>query len=165
MKKQVYPEITQAVSFKKLSVTSPAFSESEMLPVRFTCDGENINPPLEIKYIPDNTKSLAVIMTGTYDGKEEWAHWLAWNITPASHIAEHRKMEMEGLNYFSGRRYEGPCPSGGLHSYSFKVYALDSYLQLPSATTKAELERTISEHILAFGILNCFYRRDVNSKR
>ncbi len=165
MNRKAFPELVQSVTFKEMKVTSPAFSDSDMLPARFSCYGENINPPLVIDHIPAEAQTLAIIMTGTYDGRQEWAHWLAWNIPPVTHIAENRQMEMEGINYFSRHGYDGPCPAGGLHTYDFKVYALDDRLQLPSAVTKSELERAISDHILAFGYISCFYHHPMPLKQ
>lgn len=155
-------EAIQAVDFKELKITSPAFGDGDLIPSRYTCDGKNVNPPLNIHGIPATTKSLAVIVTGTYDEKEEWAHWLAWNITPVSHISEDRHMEIEGLNYFGRKRYEGPCPVGGLHKYHFKVYALDSDLHINSCAAKNDLERAISDHILGFGVITGLYQRHIN---
>ncbi len=154
-------EISRAVTFKELRVTCPAFNDGDLIPGKYTCDGENINPPLTIDDIPEDTRSLAIIMTGTYDEKQEWAHWLAWNIPPVSHITEGRRMEQQGLNYFSMKNYEGPCPSGGRHKYTFKIYALDTLLHLSSCTLKTELEKAISDHILAFGFISCCYQRQI----
>jgi len=157
-----HSEVSQAVSYKQLKVASTAFSDGDLLPPRYTCDGANVNPPLDIADIPADAKSLVIIMTGTYDGKEEWAHWLTWNIPLVQHIAEGRHMEIEGLNYFGMKQYEGPCPTGGLHRYQFKVYALKEYLHLHSYAAKKDLEQAIAGLILAFGSITCYYQRHNN---
>jgi Raf kinase inhibitor-like YbhB/YbcL family protein len=156
-------EISQAVSYTQLKITSPAFDDGTLLPARYTCDGENVNPPLEIALIPPNTKCLAIIMTGSYNGKPEWAHWLAWNIPAVTRIGEKRCMEVEGLNYFGRKCYEGPCPAGGLHQYHIKVYALRDLLHLHSSATKEDVEKAISGLITGFGMLTCFYRRQIKN--
>lgn len=158
MNSNSHSDISQAITFREIKVSSPAFSDGEMIPALYTCDGANINPPLDILNIPWEAKSLAIVMTGSY-GDKEWSHWLAWNIPPVRHIEEGRKMEAEGLNYFGRKQYEGPCPSGGLHEYQFKVYALKELLTLHSCTTKEELEKAISDLIIGFGTISCHYRR------
>lgn len=152
-------EATTAVDFKEMKVTSPAFTDGDFIPPRYTCDGDNVNPPLDIADIPEDTKCLAIIVKGRRDGKDAWAHWLAWNVPPLNHIKENSVMECEGLNYFSGKHYEGPCPVEGIHHYDFKIYALDTLLELPSNTILPELERAISEHIIGFGVLTGMYQR------
>lgn len=163
MIRNIQPDLEQAVSFKVLKVTSPEFSDGDILPAKYTCDGANVNPPLEIDNIPYEAKSLAIIMTGTYDEKKEWAHWLAWNIPPMAHIAENRRMEIEGLNYFGRKMYEGPCPSGGLHKYQFKVYALKDFMHLHSYITKEDLEKAMSDLIIGFGAITCFCQRHIDN--
>lgn len=159
MIRNIHTEIEKAVSFKNLKITSAAFAEGDLIPPKYTCDGANINPPLEIGLLPESTKSLAIIVTGTYDESREWAHWLAWNIPAVGHLDENRRMEIEGLNYFGRKRYEGPCPTGGLHKYEFRVYALNDVLHLHSSSTKEDLEKAMCDHIIGFGVMSCFYQR------
>ncbi len=145
-----------------LMVSSPAFSEGGMLPAKYTCDGENVNPRLIIEGVPEETVTLALMLTGSCNDQFEWAHWLAWNISPASTIEENSEFPTEGLNYFSRHGYEGPCPKSGRHNYCFKVYALDTALSLSSATTKEMLEDALNGHVLACGKLSCVYQRPFN---
>lgn len=154
-------QISTAPHYAHLRVTSTAFADGELLPAKYTCDGLNASPPLDIDGIPPEATCLSIMMIGTYDGREEWAHWLAWNIPPIKHIEEGRKMEIEGLNYFDRKKYDGPCPSGGLHYYYFKVYALSDCLPLHSATTKRDLELAMATSIIGYGELRTYYQRSV----
>ena len=148
-----------AVDFKPLKVSSSAFTEGGFIPSKYTCDGENINPPLEIKGVPEETKCLAIVVEDPVAPIRSWQHWIAWNIHSVKHIKAGREMEAEGRNDFGENKYSGPCPFSGAHHYYFKVYALDSLLDMPTTSTKRELEKSMSEHIIGFGQLSGVYER------
>jgi hypothetical protein len=145
---------------KELLVKSSAFEPNKQIPKKYTCDGNNINPPLTLEDVPKEAKTLVLIMDdpdapmGTFD------HWVTWNI-PASttKIGEHSVPGVEGLN--GGRRqgYTGPCPPSGTHRYFFKVYALDTELNLSAKSTKRDVEKAMQGHILAKGELIGLYHR------
>lgn len=143
----------------QLDITSPVFHENGNIPPQYTCDGANINPSLDIAAVPPGTKSLAVIMEDPDAPSNTWTHWLAWNIPVIKHIQENRKMEAEGRNDYHVDHYKGPCPAYGTHRYMFKVYALDSLLDLPPHSPIVDLETAMSGHILGFGQLVGKYKR------
>lgn len=142
----------------KLTLKSPAFSNQESIPKKYTCEGENINPPLEIGGVPQTAKSLVLIMDDPDAPSRTWTHWTVWNISPTTKdIEENIKPEgVEGVTSFGNTGYGGPCPppaltnrgESGTHRYFFKLYALDTKLDLPSSTRKAELEKSMEGHIL-----------------
>lgn len=142
-----------------LSVTSTAFSEGEYIPAKYTCDGININPPLDVEGIPSETQSLALIVDDPDAPMGTWVHWVVWNIPVAKHLAENHIPGEEGINDFHRQHYGGPCPPGGTHRYFFKVYALNTALKLPASTSKAQLENAMREHIVGYGALMGRYSR------
>ncbi|MBX9781707.1 MAG: YbhB/YbcL family Raf kinase inhibitor-like protein [Chitinophagaceae bacterium] len=147
------------IDYRLLKITSAAFKERELIPVAYTCDGKNINPPLDIEDIPEETKCLALIVDDPDAPVNTWVHWLVWNIPVTHHIKENEVHGVEGTNDFQQYKYGGPCPPSGTHRYFFKVYALDTLLDLKPGSKKNELEKAMSNHILAFGTLTGLYKR------
>ena len=147
------------VQYKPLEVTSTAFRHNELIPSLYTCDGQNINPPLTIAHIPREAKTLALIIDDPDAGGGMFVHWVVWNIPISHHISENKIPGMEGLNDYRRQHYGPPCPPSGTHRYFFKIYALDSVLDLPLSTTKPLLEKAMQPHILAFGELIGLYKR------
>lgn len=150
---------TAAIDFDLLTITSPAFLQDHFIPSQYTCDGADINPPLQINGIPASAKHLAIIVDDPDAPGGTWVHWVAWNLPVADHIPEYTRLGAEGRNDFGRHQYNGPCPPSGTHHYHFKVYALDDTLYLPVSSNKAELERGMAGHILAFGELIGLYKR------
>lgn len=148
-----------AVHYRELKISSPAFAHEEMIPSRYTCGGENISPPVEIDQIPKDAKCLAMIVDDPDASGGSFIHWLVWNIPVKHHLHENEIHGTEGINDFGKHHYGGPCPPGGTHRYFFKIYALDSLLDLPQDARKAQLERAMNDHILAFGELIGLYSR------
>lgn len=146
--------------FKRLKVSSNAFQHEGMIPLKYTCDGKNISPPLDIELLPGEAKCLALIVDDPDAPARTWVHWLVWNIPVTHHIKENTIHGIEGNNDFHQHRYGGPCPPSGTHRYFFKIYALDTLLDLPADTTKEGLEKAMSEHIIAFGELVGLYKRN-----
>jgi Raf kinase inhibitor-like YbhB/YbcL family protein len=155
-----HTEARRAVDYKQLTVTSTAFANEGMIPLKYTCDGENISPPLDIKDIPEEATCLVLIVDDPDAPINTWVHWIVWNIPVTHHIKENEIHGIEGLNDFQQHHYGGPCPPSGIHHYFFKVYALNSLLDLHVNTKKAELEKKMSEHIIAFGELIGLYKRN-----
>jgi Raf kinase inhibitor-like YbhB/YbcL family protein len=151
--------VEKAVDYALLDVYSTAFRDGEMIPSQYTCDGQNINPPLDIANIPEVAKSLVLIVDDPDAPRGDWVHWLVWNIPVTHHIGENKIHGIEGMNDFRQQHYGGPCPPSGTHRYFFKVYALDALLDLPAATGKQQLEKAMSEHIIGFGELVGLYSR------
>ena len=134
-----------------MEITSLAFQDSETIPSKYTCDGENTNPPLRISDVPLSTKSIALIIDDPDAPVGDWVHWVVWNIDRDSmDIVEGSVMEgaVEGKNSFGNNNYGGPCPPGGTHRYFFKVFALDKVIELDKTKGKKELEKAMKGHVL-----------------
>lgn len=142
-----------------LTVRSTAFSQGGHIPKRYSCEGENINPPLEIEGFPANTKGLAIIVEDPDAPHGVFNHWLAWNISPNEPITENSVPGVSGRNGFGKIGYGGPCPPSGVHRYFFKVYALDVWLDLPEGSDKKALQQSMQGHILASGGLMARYSK------
>ena len=139
-----------------MKISSPAFHDHGIIPSRYTCEGDEINPPLHISEVPPNAKSLVLIVDDPDVPKSIrsdgiWDHWILFNILPNVHIIEENRTPLckAGMTTSGHTRYVGPCPPDREHRYFFKLYALDTMLNLPSGTTKKEVEKAISSHILA----------------
>src|SRR5690606_26594029 len=142
-----------------LQVFSTVFSHKGHIPPEYTCDGKNINPPIEVNRIPEGTKSLALIMEDPDAPRGVFDHWLVWNISPNEAIAEQTTPGVLGLNDFGKTEYVGPCPPSGVHRYFFKVFALDTKLDLVAGADKTALLDAMQGHILAEGELMGLYQR------
>ena len=145
-----------------LEVKSAAFAEDGDIPSRYTCEGENINPPLEMSGGPRKTQSLAIIVEDPDAPKGVFDHWLLWNIPPDSTISADSGPGICGRNSFNRTRYDGPCPPFGEHRYIFSVYALDCMLDLspgPGGSDKPTLLKAMEGHILTRGQLTGRYKR------
>ncbi len=145
-----------------MELLSPAFNNNDFIPQKYTCDGENISPPLIIKEVPQGTKSLVLIVDDPDAPIKVWVHWLVWNISPSvKEIKEGEKVEgaVEGLNDFGRNSYGGPCPPRGVHHYHFKLYALNKTINLPSSSRKKDLEEAILGSVIAKAELVGLYQR------
>ena len=155
-----------------MKITSPAFLHNQSIPGKYTCDGDNISPPLVFFDMPSATKSFALIMedpdvpkTIRPDGM--WDHWIVWDIDPHTHEIKEglpaealAKEGVMGKNSGGDKGYAGPCPPDREHRYFFKLYALDLIsLALPDSISKAELEKAMEGHILAEAELIGLYQR------
>jgi len=142
------------------SVTSTAFTENGYIPARYTCEGDNINPPLKITGAPAGTKSFALILHDP-DAPHEggYTHWVMWNIDTKGDIGEYFKGADQGLNTGKRHGYISICPPSGTHHYHFMVYALDTKLILDHTTHKEELEKAMEGHILAKTELVGLYKK------
>jgi len=149
-----------------MEITSPAFQNNEEIPAKYTADGENVNPELNIKDIPPETKSLVLINDDPDAAKvcgHTWDHWIVFNI-PANitQISENSMPGLGGMNSYQDVKYGGPNPpkGSGIHNYYFKIYALDIELELEERATKQEVEAGMKDHILAQAELIGRYTRD-----
>lgn len=132
-----------------MKLSSPHFSPRGLIPSRFTCQGADTSPRLDIENVPQKTKSLALIVDDPDAPAGTWVHWVMFNIPVMSVIAEGGIPGTEGTNDFGRLHYGGPCPPSGVHRYFFKLYALDTTLKIPSGSTKDTLENAMRGHILA----------------
>jgi len=145
-----------------LKMTSPVFENNGNIPKKYTCDGKDVNPPLLIENVLANTKSLALIVDDPDAPRGTWVHWVVWNIDPQTgEIKEDSvpKNAKQGMNDFRKRDYGGPCPPSGTHRYFFKLYALDTVLNIGQDATKADLEKAMKGHIFEEVSLIGLYKR------
>jgi len=142
-----------------MKITSPEFQNNQLMPSKFTCEGEDINPTLVISDIPDGTKSLALIMDDPDAPMGTWVHWVVFDIPVTSKIEENSIPGKQGNNTAGRKQYHGPCPPSGTHRYFFKIYALDTMLNLNEGITKAQLEKAMQGHILDKAELIGLYKR------
>ncbi len=142
-----------------LKLVSLEFDDGEKIPRKYGYEVENINPPLEISGVPDDTKSLALIMDDPDAVKpagKVWDHWVIWNIEPnTSQIGEDEVPPgaVEGKNDYNEQGYGGPNPPDREHTYKFKLYALDRTIDLPRNSKKEDLEDEMKGHILDKALL------------
>jgi Raf kinase inhibitor-like YbhB/YbcL family protein len=146
--------------YKSLFISSSAFDANQMIPPKYTCLGRDINPPIEIDGIPENAHSLTLIVEDPDAPGKTWVHWLVWNIPITHYIKENSVPGEQGRNDFKRIAWNGPCPPSGTHRYFFKVYALDTLLELPSKTNVKELEHAMGNHILAYGELVGLFNKE-----
>ena len=140
-------------------VSTEAFTQQGFIPSRFTCEGDNINPPLEISNVPEQTKSLALFMEDPDATRGTFDHWIVWNIKPGETIEEGNIPGVSGINSFGKKGYGGPCPPTGRHRYYIKVYALDTILDFPASSGKKELQAAMKDHVLGHGELMGHYEK------
>ena len=145
-----------------MEIKSSSFQHEAMIPAQYTCDGRNISPPLSWNGAPEKTKSFALICDDPDAPVGDWVHWVLFNLPPDT-----RKLEegvpaasrlssgaVQGLNDYNRSGYAGPWPPPGRpHRYVFKVFALDTMLDLDARARKADLLRAMEGHILARGQL------------
>lgn len=150
--KATEPIITEVnTKSNNMKLTSSAFNNNQPIPSKYTCDGENVNPPLTILDVPSGTKNLALTVDDPDAPMGTWVHWILWNIDPkTSEIAENSVPagSIQGMTNFGKPGYGGPCPPSGTHRYFFKLYALDTILSTLSSSKKEDLEKAFAEHVL-----------------
>jgi Raf kinase inhibitor-like YbhB/YbcL family protein len=147
----------------QISVTSTAFTNNGMIPSKYSCEGDNTNPPLAISHLPANTKTLALICHDPDAPREGgFTHWVMWNINPNEPVTENFKGATQGANGTGKPGYIGMCPPSGTHHYHFMVYALDTKLNLDKSTDKAALETAMKGHILSQTDLVGLYKKVKN---
>jgi len=150
-----------------MKLKSPAFEEEGMIPDRYTCDGENISPPLEWEAFPGGTKSFALLCEDPDASMGTWVHWVVYDIpSTITKLPEQIPPEAtlvnggkQGTNDFYRMGYGGPCPPSGTHRYLFRLYALNRELDLEPGATKEQLFREMRAHILEETALMGCYRR------
>jgi len=145
-----------------MKIVSPAFQNNETIPKRYTCDGENINPPLYFEDLPQGTKSLVLIVDDPDAPMGTFLHWLVFNIPSETKLIEENSIPQGaklGKNDFGKNSYGGPCPPYGQHRYFFKLYALDATLDLENGVTLSEIKSAMRNHILSEAELIGLYQR------
>jgi hypothetical protein len=143
-----------------LVVKSAAFENGKIIPKKYSCDGEEVNPPLTIKGLPSTTKTVALVVDDPDAPRGTFDHWLVYDIPPSVEILENSVPGTQGMNSAGQQGYMGMCPPSGTHRYFFKVYALDAKLDLKSGSVrKKDLEKAMQGHVLAKGELIGLYSR------
>ena len=158
----VQPQVIQEVMPMKL--TSTAFPNDGKMDSKYTCDGVDINPQLSLSDVPDGAQSLVLIMDDPDAVKpagKVWDHWIVFNIPPdTTDIPEGQEPSgIQGKGTSGNLKYHGPCPPDAEHQYVFKLYALDSTLDLAEGATKADVEAAMNGHVLAEAQLLGRYER------
>jgi Raf kinase inhibitor-like YbhB/YbcL family protein len=151
----ISPENNQAkvaITNKNMTITSPIFQDNEYMNERYTCDGQDKNPPLRFGEIPQDAKSLVLIVDDPDAPGGNFTHWLLWNISPNTDGIKEDELpvgSVQGENSAGKIGYMGPCPPAGrAHHYQFKLFALDTVLDLPEGVHQSELESRIQKHTL-----------------
>lgn len=151
----------------QIAITSNAFDEGGLIPSKYTCDGVDVSPPLRWDGIPEGAASIALICDDPDAPMGTWVHWVLFNLPArAKELAENIPTDetltdgtRQGINDFGKIGYGGPCPPSGTHRYFFKIYALDTQLDLATGADKSQLLEAMEGHILAQGQLMGKYKR------
>jgi Raf kinase inhibitor-like YbhB/YbcL family protein len=139
-----------------LDLFSPVIRDKN-IPPHYTCDGDNVSPPLQWENVPEGTQGFALIVEDPDAPGGDFTHWILYNLPPSLRwLPEDVRRDqilpngaMQGRNSFQRIGYGGPCPPGGTHNYAFRLYALDVLLELPAAATKEDLLEAMQGHVLA----------------
>jgi len=155
------PIVLLAAGGATMKITSSAFHEGGSIPSKFTCDGSDTSPPVQISDVPAEAKSLVLIADDPDAPGGLFTHWLVWNIPPqTSSIAEGSTPKgVQGANDFGKSGYRGPCPPPGTHRYSFKIFALDRELELHAGAKRSQVDAAMKGHVIARGELVGRYAR------
>jgi Raf kinase inhibitor-like YbhB/YbcL family protein len=147
-----FPLHAKEVRNMTMKLTSAEFTDGQQIPGKYSCNGEDINPPLVIEGIPAEAKSLAMIMDDPDAPGGTWVHWVIWNIDPRTTQIAAGSVPLgaqQGINSWHKSGYGGPCPPSGTHRYYFHLFALKERIELPSSAKRNDLERAMQGKILA----------------
>ncbi|MCP6719801.1 MAG: YbhB/YbcL family Raf kinase inhibitor-like protein [Patescibacteria group bacterium] len=147
-----------------LLLKSSAFKNNGLIPAKYTCDGEDVNPLIEILNVPEGAKSTVLIMDDPDAPAGTWDHWILWNIDPKTHYIPEDSVPgsaLQGKTSFSREGYGGPCPPKGdkAHRYMFRVFALDVMLDIPEGSPKTEVLKAMEGHVLDKTVFTGLYQR------
>ena len=151
----------QTSEVSEMKLTSAAFVHNGSIPSEFTCDGDGLSPPLSIREVSASAKSLVLISDDPDAPVGNWDHWVVFNIPPsAKEISKGAEPDgTPGKNSWSKTGYGGPCPPSGTHRYFFKLYALDTLLDIPAGSNKKQIESAMQNHTIAKAELIGLYKR------
>jgi hypothetical protein len=134
-----------------LKLSSPAFGNNGEIPQKYTCDGDDVNPPLQISGIPEGTQSLVLIVDDPDAPLKTWTHWVVYNIPPGTTSIPENSFPQNakhGINTGGSTEYSGPCPPSGTHRYIFKLYALNTIDTSEIRRDKASIENFMKNRII-----------------
>lgn len=146
----------------QFTLSSPAFESGQPIPRRFTCEGDNLVPPLAWNNVPDRARSFALIVEDPDAPRGTFTHWIQWNIPGEARALDDDSVGTPGKNDFQGTGYGGPCPppQHRPHRYYFHLYALDvPALDLPPGAARPQLEAALEGHVVADGVLMGRFQR------
>lgn len=156
---EINPTMTTIADKATLKITSPEFEHKGNIPENYTCDGNNVSPPLSIEDLPKETTSMVLIVEDPDAPGGIFDHWVVWNIQPTEVIGKGTVPGIVGKNSKGEKKYMGPCPPSGTHRYFFKVFALDSQLDLDEDADKKIVEQALHDHVLAYGEIMGLYKK------
>jgi Raf kinase inhibitor-like YbhB/YbcL family protein len=142
-----------------MKLTSPVFEDKGMIPAKYTCQGDDISPPLKFSELPVNAESLALIVDDPDAPGGTWVHWVVFNIPVVEEIKEDTIPGKQGMNSFEKRDYGGPCPPSGEHRYIFRAFALDKSLNAEDGAAKEEIEAMMAGHVIEKASLTGVYEK------
>jgi hypothetical protein len=150
-----------------IKITSSAFQDGGLIPAKYTCDGADVSPPLQWDNVPQTAKSIALICDDPDAPMGTFVHWVIFGLPAetrqlAEKVAADKTLPSgarQGTSGFGRVGYGGPCPPSGTHRYFFKIYALDTTLDLPAGARKSDLLKVMEGHILGQGQLVGKYKR------
>ncbi|WP_202318914.1 YbhB/YbcL family Raf kinase inhibitor-like protein [Archaeoglobus neptunius] len=157
---------TQEKHYQKTLTVRSVFGNGDRIPKKYTCDGEDVSPPLYIDGLGKNVKSLVIICEDPDAPGRVFTHWIAWNVQVVNEIPENIPKSKEvigpvrmvqGKNDFGKIGYSGPCPPSGVHRYYFRVFAIDTTLD--GDFSREELLKAIENHVLQYGEIYGVYSR------
>lgn len=151
----------------EISLTSSAFRQGELIPEEYTCDGRNISPPLQWSHVPEGAKSLAMIVDDPDAPRGLFTHWIIYNIPPdelefTENVEKDKTLPngaRQGVNDAGKIGYTGPCPPSGTHRYFFRIYALDSTLDLEPGVNRKQFDDALRGKTIAQGELMGTYKK------
>lgn len=161
-------EATQATNF---AITSAVFNAGTPIPGRYTCNGDDVSPPLSLSDHPEDTESIVLIVDDPDAPNQTWVHWVVFNLPgdttmipeAVTSTGDLPGTPVQGQNSWGRSDYGGPCPPSGEHRYFFKAYALDTTLDLDADATKANVVAAMDGHILAQAELIGTYEQQPNN--
>lgn len=134
-----------------MRLSSPEFANFDEIPEKFTCDGESINPPLEIGDVPEKAQSLVLVVDDPDAPSGDFVHWVVFNIDPGIEVIPQGSAPAEAVQATTSTGktgYFGPCPPSGTHRYFFRLYALDTAVDLPQFITADQLMHRVKAHVI-----------------
>jgi len=168
----VFCLVIQTVAFggedMTITIKSSAFEPHGRIPSKYTCDGEDLSPPLDWSGVPARARSLVLICDDPDAPMGTWVHWVLYNVPASTSALDEGVLSdallsngaIHGMTDFRRLGYGGPCPPAGTtHRYFFKIYALDTVLALEPGLSKGDIEKAMDGHILASGELVGIYKR------
>ena len=144
-----------------MKLTSASFADGEPIPPRYSCDGDDVSPPLEWTAPPEGTVGLALCLDDPDAGRYPFTHWLAWGFAAAAgSLGDGEAAPAEGRNDFGAPGYRGPCPPPGKpHRYVFTLYALDAVPELGPSDRRLSFDDAVKDHVLDTAVLTGTFGR------